>query len=200
MPNTPQSNRANQNFLALDLELNQPSGRLIQVGVCVGNRLQSEEEYLCHQWLVDPEEPIAPAITALTGITDPDIQEKAVSHETLAWELSQLTEVHACFVNPVTWGGGDSATLKQEFAARAIPFPHFGRRWVDVKTCHVLRSLALGRSPAGGLSSVMGQYKLPFVGKAHRADVDALNTLRLFFHLLERQSTLEAMASLAKAV
>jgi inhibitor of KinA sporulation pathway (predicted exonuclease) len=44
----------------------------------------------------------------------------------------------------------------------------------------------------------MARYKLQFVGKAHRADVDAFNTLRLFFAILERQRTLETCAARMK--
>ena len=50
----------------------------------------------------------------------------------------------------------------------------------------------------GGLSKAMARYKLQFVGKAHRADVDALNTLRLSFTILERQRLLEACAARMK--
>jgi hypothetical protein len=46
----------------------------------------------------------------------------------------------------------------------------------------------------------MGYFKLHFKGKAHRADVDAANTLALFFNLLERQSKLENLLDTARAV
>ena len=42
------------------------------------------------------------------------------------------------------------------------------------------------------------RYKLQFVSKAHRADIDAFNTLRLFFAILERQRTLEGCISQMK--
>lgn len=200
MPAQQQINRSHQNFLALDLEMNQPSGRIIQVGICIGNRFQSEEEYLCRQWLVNPDETVSPAITTLTGIDDQAIQTNAVSHRDLACEIGQLITDHACFVNPVTWGGGDSGTLLKEFADRGIVFPYFGRRWLDVKTFHVMRALALGKSHAGGLGKCMAQYQLRFTGNAHRADADALNTLRLFFRLQERQATLESLIVLAKGL
>ena len=50
----------------------------------------------------------------------------------------------------------------------------------------------------GGLSKAMARYKLQFIGKAHRADIDALNTLRLFFAILNRQRTLKSCATLMK--
>ena len=188
----------NRNFLALDLELNQPSNRIIQVGIAIGNALQSEEEYFIKKWYLDPFEPIAEHIVQLTGITDNDISTYAVSHEYMARELGELILANNCFVNPVTWGGGDSVELLTEIRDRNIEFPHFGRRWIDVKTFYTYLMLARGKNPSGGLGSAMGQFKLPFKGTAHRADIDALNTLRFFFALLERQESFETIATLAK--
>ena len=190
----------NKKFLALDLELNQPSNRIIQVGVAIGSAMQSEEEYVVKKWYLDPYEPIAANIVQLTGITDYDIGTYAVSHEFMAQELGALIAEHDCFINPVTWGGGDSVELLTEIRDRNIHFPYFGRRWIDVKTFYTYIMLARGKNPNGGLSSAMGGFKLPFKGTAHRADVDALNTLRFFFRLLERQESFETIGALAKGV
>lgn len=195
-----------QNFLALDLELNNasdgstPNPPIIQVGIAIGNLMQSEEEYLVKKWYLDPMEPIFPEITTLTGITDDDIKNYAVPHSVVAEELSALIKQYDCFVNPVTWGGGDSTELLDEFRKHMVEFRHFGRRWIDVKTWATLIFFARSKRPSGGLSSIMGGFKMPFKGKAHRADTDAFNTLRLFFHLIERQVTFEALPALLKEV
>ena len=63
-----------------------------------------------------------------------------------------------------------------------------------------VQMLTRGKAPSGGLSSAMGYFKLHFKGKAHRADVDAANTLALFFKLLERQAKLESILDSAKTV
>lgn len=185
-----------ETFLALDLELNQPSGRIIQVGIALGGRLQPQADYFTQAWLLDPGEPIAPEIEALTGISDQLIASQAVPWAQMVTELHAILAAQPHFVNPVSWGGGDATTLLAEIASRELSFPHFGRRWLDVKTMHSLLSFATDKNPAGGLSRVMGRYGLPFIGKAHRADVDAFNTLRLFFRLLGRQSDLETAARL----
>lgn len=189
-----------RHFIALDLEFNQPSHRLIQVGVCLGHPLQAEEEYLVRKWYIDPGEPIADTIVALTGIDDAAIRDNAVPAAQIAEELGALLRAQDTFVNPVTWGGGDSAALLGFFHEHGAPFPHFGRRWLDVKTIHAHLQLCEGRSAAGGLRSVMGHYKLQFRGTPHRADVDAFNTLRLFFHLQARQRAMEELLKLARAV
>lgn len=185
-------------FLALDLEMNQPSHRVIQVGVALGHRGQSDAQFLTRSWLLDPQEPIAPNITELTGITDEHIESQAVPVEQMAQELSAFIREHQPFTNPVTWGGGDSELLLQTIRSRGLEFHHFGRRWLDVKTLAVADALAAGKKHSGGLSSVMGRYQLPFKGLAHRADVDAVNTLRLFFRLLDLRERQLAMVALAK--
>lgn len=190
----------NTPFLALDLELNQPSNRIIQVGITLGSRMQSQEEWLVRQWLLDPEEPISEFITDLTGITNEDIATKAVPWEQMAHELGAIVAEKKPFMNPVTWGGGDSVELLASLKARGIDFPYFGRRWVDVKTVHTFLALTKGKNPTGGLRPSMARYKLQFIGEQHRADIDAFNTLRLFFRLMERQENLEAMVTLANGV
>ncbi len=121
--------------------------------------------------------------------------------EQCAQELGELLREHEVFLNPVTWGGGDSADLLRAFAQAQIEFPYFGRRWIDVKTWATLLSLARTQTAKiqhGGLSKAMARFKLHFVGEAHRADVDAFNTLRLFFAILSRQRTLEECATRMK--
>jgi len=191
---------ADGKFLALDLESNQPSGKIIQVGVAIGSVKDRFEDYVVRKWYIDPQEPISEFINDLTGITDADIRAEAYSHEHVARELGELIKEHKPFTNPVVWGGGDSSELLAEFCKNHADFPHFGRRWIDVKTFYTYLMLTRGKAPSGGLASAMGYFKLQFRGKAHRADVDAQNTLALFFKLLERQAKLESILDSAKNI
>ena len=135
----------NQKYLALDLELNNaddgstPNPKIIQVGVAIGSAKQSPSEWITKKWYVRVNEPIYPFITDLTGITNQDIQQFGMTHYEIGQELSRLIKDNDVFVNPVTWGGGDSTELKSEFEQHGIEFRHFGRRWIDVKTWYVLR-------------------------------------------------------------
>jgi len=182
------------NYFALDLELNNKNDgsipKIIQVGVCVGSPVRPKE-LKTHSWYLDPQEPITLFITQLTGITDEIIQEKSVSHEVVAQELGDIIKENDCFCNPITWGQGDADELKDEFRERNIVFPFFGRRIFDVKTIFVYQQMVRGKSVSGGLRNAMNSYRLNFDGTSHRADVDAKNTLRFFFHLLNTERKIQ---------
>ena len=187
-----------QNYFSLDLELNNLNNgetpKIIQVGVCVGSPVRPEE-LKTYSWYINPEEPITPFITQLTGITDEIIQEKAVPHQVIAKELGDILTQNQCFCNGVVWGGGgwgnDATELKDEFTQRGIDFPYFGRRVIDVKTIYVFQQMVKGKSLSGGLRKSMISYGLDFVGESHRADVDAKNTLRFFFHFLNTERKIQ---------
>ena len=181
-----------QKYLALDLELNNapdgstPSPSIIQVGVAIGSARQLPSEWIVKKWFVKVNEPIYPFITELTGITTDDVK-NGLQHYDIANELDKLIKDNNVFVHPVTWGGGDASELKADFERWGVEFNNFGRRWIDVKTLHTLNMLARGKKPNGGLSSALSVYDLIFEGKEHRADIDAYNTLKLFFEILKRQ-------------
>jgi len=183
-----------ENFFALDLELNNKKDgtvpKIIEVGIAIGNP-QDPENIHPFNWYLDPQEPITEEIEKLTGITDVVIKASSVPHEICANELGDLIKVNNCFCNPITWGQGDAEELKTEFRDRDIHFPFFGRRILDVKTIYVFNQIVKGRTKSGGLKKSMASYGLDFVGTPHRASIDALNTLRFFFHLLKRQETFE---------
>lgn len=191
------------NYLALDLEMNKDDQdnltKIIQVGVAIGN-IYEPEKIQKYSWLVDPKEKISPYITELTGITDDMIKNDSTSLSEIASQIKALISEFNTFVNPVQWGLGDAEMLLKEFKEAEIPIDFFGRRVIDVKMIYLYLELTNGRSPAGGLASSMGKYKIRFEGKAHRADVDAYNTLRFFFHLIQRQSTLEGVIATIKDI
>lgn len=178
------------NILALDLEMNQPSGRIIQIGAAVGN-YRTGEILGSFEQLVNPGEPLSGEISALCGITPaalalaPAIREGA--ERLFAWRaaFSNLE------MNPLTWGGSDAATLQRTLAAGgdATGMPDaswpFGRRWLDAKTIFVGWRMAHGQSPQAGLARALTKVGLAFVGRKHNATADAVNTLRIFHRLLQ---------------
>jgi inhibitor of KinA sporulation pathway (predicted exonuclease) len=192
-----------QNFISIDLELNNKQDgttpRIIQVGVSIGSPVRPDD-IKTFSWYLDPEEEITPFITKLTGIDNQLIKEKAVPHQIVAEELGALININKCFVNPVTWGQGDADELKAEFRERNIHFPFFGRRILDVKTLYVFNQMVQGKSPSGGLRKSMISYGIDFQGQSHRAEIDALNTLRFFFYFLEKQRKFEEYKELMRTL
>jgi DNA polymerase III alpha subunit (gram-positive type) len=193
-----------QNYIAIDLELNKDDEtdkitKIIQVGIAIGSPFRPKE-IQTWSWYVNPEEKISTFITQLTGINDEMVTLQSTPLHQIADEISSLIKKHDVFINPVQWGFGDAEELVKTFESNGIAFPHFGRRVIDVKTIYVFLEMASGRSPAGGLSSSMKKYKIHFQGKTHRADSDAPNTLRFFFHLLERQGSLDAAMTTMKGI
>jgi len=191
------------NFLALDCEFNQDqenrilNPKLIQIGVSVGST-ETGEILETVKFYIDPYEPIFPFITQLTGITDEDIKEKSIQPYQAATELSAIIKQYDSFVNPVTWGGGDASAVVDLFRDYKVQFPHFGHRIIDIKTMYVMDKLVNGKKPSGGLSSALGYYGLQFKGQAHRADVDAENTMNLFLHMFKRHKFLVSSLNAGK--
>jgi inhibitor of KinA sporulation pathway (predicted exonuclease) len=173
------------NVVSLDLELNQPSNKIIQIGYAIGNIVTKE---ILHQDFiyVNPEERINPFITELTGIADHHV-ENAVSLETAYELMKNDIAPYECFINPITWGGGDSLFLREQLGFQNNEYFIFGRRWIDVKTLaiHELVKKAGNFNVKGGLGRTMPKFGLTFEGRKHDAMHDAVNTLRLYFKLLE---------------
>lgn len=169
-------------ILSLDLEMNQPSGRIIQIGAVVGdiNTGQVVERFGV---FVDCFEPLNPEITKLTGISVADLS-RAVSLPLAYAEFLKFHERHKPFCNPLTWGGGDSAELKNQLDGNWTRWV-FGRRWIDAKTIYQSQCLAIGKPVQGGLSRVMTKYGLRFKGRKHNAIDDAENTFLLYFEMLK---------------
>jgi inhibitor of KinA sporulation pathway (predicted exonuclease) len=184
-------------YLSLDLELNTDgtqTDEICEVGIALGT---PSNIFLKDSRLIKIKKPLHPRTTEITGITQEDVDGGVELQEAAEW-LSNLIDTHKPFVNAVQWGVGDSFELLDEFKNTGIAFPYFGRRFIDVKHFFLFIEAANGRALSGGLRSSMGKHKLSFIGNPHRAADDAFNTLRFFFHLLQRQRKLEEMFQTAK--
>ena len=172
-------------IVSLDLEMNQPSGRIIQIGAAVGC---TEERQVTDRFsaIVDPGEPISDFIATYTGVTQERVTAEGVPLQDAAKRLFDFVALHKPFMNPVTWGHGDAETLRAQLGLEDERWV-FGRRSVDVKTVHVMVCLSRGLNPKGGLAKTMANhYSMAFEGRAHDAMFDAVNTMRLFFEMQKR--------------
>lgn len=172
---------AKVNFLALDLEMEQPSNRIIMLGICIGN-LSTGEILHRQDWLINTDEPISAFISSLTGITDAQRVARGVSLAQAFKELSELHKRFDCFINPITWGHGDTELLRQQVRPNLEDWP-FGFRQIDVKTIWQFWRMSRGLPTQGGLAKSMTKIGLNFEGKKHNANDDAFNTFRVA-HLL----------------
>lgn len=171
-------------FTSLDLEMNQPSKKIIQIGACVGN-ISTGQIFEKLSVFVNPEEHINPAITTLTKITQEDVNSGFTLEEAYR-KLQKMHENYGAFVNAITWGGGDSQEL---FNQLQIENPHFegwcfGRRWIDAKTLFVSWRFANGQTIQGGLARSMTKVGLKFEGQKHNATDDAINTFKMYTKML----------------
>ena len=175
-------------FVALDLEFNQPSQKIIQIGAVVAD-IRTSSVLSRFSVFVNPSEPLNPEIADLCGIA-PEVLAMAGD---LAEGCEQLTAWLAPFaaerqLNPLTWGGGDSLQLREQAGARDERWL-FGRRWLDVKTVFAAYMHSEGKDASGGLGASMKKVGLLFQGRPHDAAADAHNTALMYFQVLRRLRT-----------
>jgi inhibitor of KinA sporulation pathway (predicted exonuclease) len=168
----------------LDLEMNQPSGKIVQIGAVIGDTVSGDVSHRLRVY-VNPDEPINSYITELCGITQDQIDKQGVSLSEAYQMLKQFHLQHSTFMNPVTWGGGDSDYLFNQLDTKDRDDWPFGRRWIDAKTLYVSQTIAKeGKVLSGGLSSVMKRFGLKFIGRKHDAQDDSENTFKIYHHML----------------
>lgn len=185
------------NVLSLDCEYNQPSGKTIQIGVAIfkartGQLIEKMETY------VDPGEKIydgadgkSDSIVALTGIRDSDVSGAPSILE--AYKMVEtLHKKHKCFKNPIVWGSGvrnDSQHIHYEAypteELRRINPNFMGYRVIDVKDVFQSIQIYHNKTVRGGLKKVCETLEIGFEGDPHRALNDAVNTFRVWHHLVK---------------
>lgn len=182
------------NVMALDLELNQPSNTIIQIGITIGN-VYTGEVLEKKGWLICVAEEINPYITQLTTITQ-EMVDSGVFLDDAYREMTELYKKHNCTLNFVTWGGGDHKALRTQLFEHYDLNPslgkvqwEYGHREFDVKTLFLALAMAGSKKVRSGLAKSMTRVGLAFEGTKHWAPDDAHNTFRLLVHLLRKLPT-----------
>lgn len=168
----------------LDLEMNQPSGKIIEVGVCIGDTCAEIGQFIWkEQWLIDPHEPINTVkpndIVGLTGITDQMIAENNSPIEVAHLAMVMMAQHHGCGRNLWCWGGDDADYLRMRVPVENNMNFWFAPTIYDIKKQYQFTRQAHGRGTQSGLALSLTKVGLAFVGKKHRAMDDAYNTLRM---------------------
>lgn len=174
------------NVISLDAEYNQPSTKTIEIGAAVYNS-KSGELVDTFQIYVNPNEPIQPFITELTGIDDAKVA-TGVSILEAYEQLKAFHKKHKCFKNPILWGSGvrnDSGHIHTESGVKEENF--MGFRVVDAKTLYQSIQIYNNKLVKGGLHKACDTVGIGWdnqFGPEHRALPDAHNTFRIWHHMM----------------
>lgn len=183
------------NFISLDLEMNQPSGRIIQIGAVVGDPITGVIIDRFNAF-VNPEESITPFITQLCAINNTLIKEEGETLPEAYQRLKCFCDSYQTCKMPIQWGGGDSRCLYDDLLRVGVDVDRrfgvklndnayvFGIRYFDAKQTMQEYLLKNHKSLQCGLSKAMTKLGLKFEGRKHRADVDAENTFNIYHRLL----------------
>jgi inhibitor of KinA sporulation pathway (predicted exonuclease) len=173
-------------LLSLDLEMNQPSNKIIQVGACVGDITTGEVlEKLSVDVKID--EPITLYIENLTGISNERMNAGTTLKDAYN-SLIKLAEKHSCPRGmTLTWGVGDLHLLRSQLGYDEDWY--LGRRFMDVKTLYIFYALSNNKPIRGGLAKSLLRLGLKFEGTKHDAQDDAVNTFRVAHELFKRLQT-----------
>lgn len=175
-------------LVSLDLEMNQPSRDIIQIGAVIGN-IKTGEIVSRFDSKVNPRDHLDPRIVSLTGITQKEVDSAPAliqAYMSMCDWLRPFDEQRV--LNPLTWSGGDTDALHDQVLPCGICEEDwvFGRRWLDVKTVFVAWRMAQGHELQGGLARAMTKLGLTFTGRKHNALCDAENTFRIYRALLKQ--------------
>jgi len=175
---------------SIDLEMCQPSQKIIQIGYCIFS-IKTGEIKLSKSLYVNPHEEITEYINKLTGITQAQVESGYELKD--AYQILKADhEANSDLMNAVQWGSGDTALLEKQLGIEE-GMGIFGRRCIDVKTLVVAYKMSRGQHIQGGLGNTMKKFKIASAGKHHDALVDAINTAKVYLHILKelKKITLE---------
>lgn len=183
------------NIMSVDLEMNQPSGSVIQVGAVI-TKARTGELLDTFNTYVHTIEVMNPDIITLTGITQAHV-DSAPSVFQAYKMLEEFHKKHKCFMNPLVWGSGrsnDSLVLyDQAKCFLDVGEQNFmGFRVVDVKC--LFQSLAMVKNVGvrAGVEKTCKKFHIgfdPVYGPPHNALADAWNTARLWHHMMNQFAT-----------
>ena len=171
--------------IAVDLELNQPSTKIIQIGaICF--RPESGEVIETFNQLVNPQELIFPEIVSLTGIRDDAVAQMPTIPKA-AQKLRSFKERLQISPIGIVWGAGLTNDIRKIFDDAEIETP-FASRIIDVKGVFQMLANASGSKMRQrvGLGKACEVLRIGWdsrFGEQHHALADAYNTMRVYLFL-----------------
>jgi inhibitor of KinA sporulation pathway (predicted exonuclease) len=166
--------------IVVDLELNQPSNNIIQIGAILCD-VHSHQILDTFSIICNPEGELpSEFITNLTGITQEMVTNGVPLKEALKqfWDWVSNSNFSKTIVQ---WGEGDFRLLEKQSKERGVEVPRLTT--LNLKAVSAITRLHKGSKAKGGLHNTMELYNVPFYGNAHDGLVDAFNTALLLFRL-----------------
>lgn len=163
----------------LDLEMNRPSKKIIQIGACCLDVKTGRFTDTSYSVFVNPHEPIDPFITDLCEITDDMVSKGGLELDDALKGLWEWMEKHGCQKHVAAWGNDWSLILQP---ARAAGIVFAWPKILDVKEMASVMRCAFPNSKArGGLAPTIELFGGSFKGRQHHALTDAKNTAHLLY-------------------
>ena len=175
-------------LIALDLEMNQPSNHIIQVGAVSFSYSPGKDarllEVLDLKVRLPEGEVLSKEISDLTGILDVS---GGVSIQDAYDRTTKFFGEQDSYFSAVTWGQGDLYLLKSQGGADKPNF--WGARYIDAKTVMQTILISKGGPIKGGLNKSIENLSEVWddrFGSPHNAVADAWNTARVYCFMLNK--------------
>lgn len=178
-----------KNFTVLDLKLNKPSDKILQVGVVIGN-IYTKNIVCANSLFVKTNEKISEYVTKVSGITQENVK-NGIDLLTIYNKISSLHSKHNSSSLILSWGRNNSEYLKSQLKKE---YPNIniennwklGYRCIDVKTIYQFYQIINGKELQGGILKAVSELGLKFIGKKHDALWDSFNIFKIFVTLMEK--------------
>ncbi len=156
---------------------NSKIGRITEIAIYKFDGRQVVEEFSS---LVNPERDIPPYVQRLTGINN-KMAAKAPLFRDIAEEVDRITK-NSCFVGH---------NVKFDYSFFQMEFEALGFEYKRERLCTLqLSEHLIPEAPAYGLGKLCKSLGIPLEDR-HRAQGDALATVKLFQHLLQLDGSLD---------
>lgn len=183
------------NVICIDLELNQPSRKIIELGYVIAN-VKTQKIIKKESIYVNPNEKLSPMIIELTGITQEQV-DYGVSLTEAYNIMCQHISKYEVNKHAIQWGT-DHFELRNDLDIEWNDYI-FRRRAHDIKSLYQIYAMSQSNgSTVAGLGNAMKKLGLEFIGKQHCAADDAYNTLIVMFELQNKFKSYDQIKKILK--
>lgn len=167
--------------IILDLEMNQPSNNIIQIGAVLCDfkmgKVLNEFNRFCK---LPDGETVDAYIYKLTAISQNLLDEKGLPFAQATLEFWDWVAASNCSYQLAAWGSDIYLLKRQTEAAGVAVSPKL--KSLNLKEMSKFFRMAKGGKQRGGLANTMALFNVEFVGRPHDALIDARNTAALVFY------------------